>query len=540
MQTAKSRALRRVVALLLSTALVVTAAGCTSWKKQRIGAQDILAQSNDMKTMRLTLVDDSRAEIMNPRIESDTLRGVLVRRSLSPGEPLTISQSFGESNIALADIRAVELRKFSAGKTVLFVAFGVGVTAVIVALATQDHSKTNYSPPPSSSGGGGGDGCIFCSCPLLYSWDGSGWVLDSGTFGGAFLSALAYTDVDNLDALVTSSGAVRIRLAAGDQETDHVDQVSLLAVDHDPSVIVAPDLKGELHAVAAPSAPVEARDSRGRDVLHLVTAPDSRYWESSIAARDTSVAEDLRDGITLEFPRATTNVSGRLVVRAHKTPWAAYLMRSFVRAHGSAVSNWYAAMEREPERTAAFRGILEEEVHLRISVWEDGKWVSHGSVWGGGPEIAKTHAIPIDLSGVSGETVRVRLESAPSFWLIDWVALDEAPEPSFTTHDLTATSAIRDDGGDVRPALRARDGDDLVLTTGETVDLTFAAPESPAGAARTYLARTHGWYRFHTPETGLPDAALLDYVLHQPRGVSKMSVAWMNNALATLTLRDGR
>jgi hypothetical protein len=36
------------------------------------------------------------------------------------------------------------------------------------------------------------------SGPLVYSWDGRRWRLDSGTFGGAIMSASTRTDVDNL------------------------------------------------------------------------------------------------------------------------------------------------------------------------------------------------------------------------------------------------------------------------------------------------------------------------------------------------------
>ena len=95
-------------------------------------------------------------------------------------------------------------------------------------------------------------------------------------------------------------------------------------------------------------------------------------------------------------------------------------------------------------------------------------------------------------------------------------------------------SAVANDGRDAAPSLRARDGRDLVLNTGESVELAFDAPPLAPGMSRTYLSRTGGWYRFHAPQTGPPDTALLDYLLHEPRGISKMSVTWMNAALQSL------
>jgi hypothetical protein len=95
-------------------------------------------------------------------------------------------------------------------------------------------------------------------------------------------------------------------------------------------------------------------------------------------------------------------------------------------------------------------------------------------------------------------------------------------------------SAVAADGRDVSDALRNRDGTDLVLEVGDQVELSFAVPDIAPGMARSYLSRAHGWYRFHAPETGPADTALLRGLLRERHGISKTSVAWMNRALQTL------
>ncbi len=502
--------------MLLAALVAAGPLACASWKKQPADPAALLDREHPPRRIRLTLADGSRVVIEDPALRGDSLVG-LTKVTIQHVDPWDEKRDVNGA-VALADIREVEIRKVSPGKTLLLVAGGVGATVIIAAIASGDNTPSPPPSPPPSSGGSG---------------DGN-WVLDSGTFGGAFLRSLAYTDTDILEALAPEGGALRMRLQAGDKETDHIDDLAILAVDHDPSVSVATDPDGGIHTIGTPVPPASARDSRGRDALSWVRAPDGRSWESALAVRDTARASEVRETLTLEFPRPAKPGPAWLVLRANKTAWAGHLMRSFVAAHGTATSKWYEAMDAEPKRAAAFRTILENEVHLNVLVWESDRWVRQSSVWGGGPEIQKTHVVPIDLSRVTGDVIRVRLESAPSFWLVDWAALDATPELPVEIHEVTMRSAIASDGSDVASPLRSKDGDDLVLNTGDTVELTFAAPPLAPGKSRTYLSRTSGWYRYHPPETGPPDTALLDYLLREPRGISKMSVTWVNAALRSL------
>lgn len=515
--------------LLAAIGFALAMGGCASWKKQVASPEALLAQPKPPHKMRVTLADGSRLEIMDPAIRGDSLVGSIATTIRHDRWDET---KLADGGVLLSDIRKLEVWKFNKGGTLLLVTvLAVGATAIIVA-ATEGDDPKPLPPPPPSSGGGSGDGCFLCSCPLLYSYDGEDWILDSGTYGGAFLKPFAYTDSDVLESLRGENGLLRMRLRAGDKETDHIDELQIVAADHDPSTTIATDPEGGVHSVGATTPPLVARDSRGRDALPLVLAADGRSWESALAVRDTASLEDLRESLTLEFPRPAG--SARLVLRANKTAWAGHLMRAFVAAHGTATQSWYAAMDADPARALGFRRALAEEIHLNVSVWEGGRWVEQSSVWGGGPEVQKTHAIPLDLSRTTGDRIRIRLESSPSFWLVDWVALDSTPERPVTLHEVTMRSAIAPNGRDVMPELHAKDGQDLLLETGEVVELMLDAPALAPGSARTYLSRTTGWYRYHAPETGPPDTVLLDFLLRERHGITKMSIAWMNTALTSL------
>jgi len=139
-----------------------------------------------------------------------------------------------------------------------------------------------------------------------------------------------------------------------------------------------------------------------------------------------------------------------------------------------------------------------------------------------------------DLGRVAGDTIHVRLESAPSFWLLDHVALDfSAPQP-LSVREIQAASAVDGRGRDVRSLLGATDGSVVTLERGDFAELRFQVPEVPQGSARTYLLRSHGWYQIHTVETGEPRTAMLARIGTEPYAISRLAVSRMNDALRAL------
>lgn len=95
-----------------------------------------------------------------------------------------------------------------------------------MAVATSLHGRHGKRRPSRCSyfdtDNGGSDQTY--SCPLVYSWDGQRWRLDSGTFGGAIMPALARTEVDNLLHAVPVGDSLRLRITNELNETDHLDR----------------------------------------------------------------------------------------------------------------------------------------------------------------------------------------------------------------------------------------------------------------------------------------------------------------------------
>ncbi len=313
-----------------------------------------------------------------------------------------------------------------------------------------------------------------------------------------------------------------------------MDALTVVAVDHERDVVVAPDPSGGLHTIGALVAPVTAKDFRGADALARVRDLDGWNWESSLTERDPARAADLRDGLEVAFVRPHGATRAHLVLDGNNPLWSTHLLNEFVRIHGAATQAWYDSLDAQPALAQGIGLKFAQEAFLQASVRTPAGWRLEGAFGGVGPEVIKRQVLDLDLSAVAGDTVFVRLEAAPSFWLVDRIAMDFTPDRSLSVRELPLVSAIDRNGRDVAPQLSAVDGRYYDLRTGDAAELTFRVPVRPAGMGRTFLLRSTGWYQVDSPGTGAPDIATLDAVTRDPLGISRGSVVRLNAALAQL------
>lgn len=505
------------VRLAFISMLGVAATACMTWKNQPAPPSQFVREKSPDR-VKITRSDGSMIELVQPVISGDTLIG-----RWADSKDMA-SRVF----IPVSDVRSIAVQRVHAGKTALLIT-GVGLTAMaVIAAATADDPY--FQPSPPSSGGGDYPGV---SCPLVYSWDGTRWRLDSGTFGGAIAPALARTDLDNLLYAVPERNLLRLRVANELNETDYLDALSVVVVDHPPGYTVAPDGEGRIHTLGGLVSPSSAHDFRRGDALRRVSKADGWGWESSPSGRDTALTQDIRDGLELVFPNPRSSTA-RLVLDGHNTPWAAYLIQRFVEAHGAETQAWYDSLETNPAIARGLGSMLAEEGFLGVSVWANGRWQRQGFIWEAGPEIVKRQVFSLDLSRVEGDSIRIRLESAPSFWSIDQVALDSGAPAEFEVHEISAERAVNGSGTEVSDRIGSLDHRYFVLETGEAAEMQFRLPPLAAGRSRSYLVRSSGWYRIHAPATGAPDTKLLSRVLTESHGASRLAVAELNGALLAL------
>jgi hypothetical protein len=482
---------------------------CTGWHTQSAAPEQVMTTKHPAQ-VRITRQDGSRVVLLQPVIEGDSVTG---RDAGASGGPDSLKPRIA---VALAEVRTVELQQTDAAKTVLLVGAAGLLIVVIIAAASE----------PFTFKGNGQN-----SCPVAYAWDGHDWQLQSGTFAGAVARGVARSEVTAISPAPATNGALRLQVRNELDETDYLDAISLLAVDHPPGVSVAPDAGGRPHAVGTLVHAREAQDFAGRDVASQLAAPDGRSWESSVQSRDTAAPGALVDGIELVFPRPPEARMAQLAVDARNTSWVPFMLERTLAAHGRATRAWYDSLLASPTAAREYRDAVVREAGLRVLVRRGAAWVPQGVVLDPGPEVTKRQVVAVDLTGIEGPVVQVRLESAPSFWLIDHVAMSYDAEPAITVQEVTPVAARTPQGAAVLSLVATADGQAWAFEKGQQAEVAFPVPAVAPGMARSYLVRATGWYTIHVPDMGDADVAALQRIIREPGAVAKLSVTTFNEAL---------
>jgi hypothetical protein len=413
------------------------------------------------------------------------------------GEPL---------RLPLNQVQRLWVRKTDAALTTLALVGGLAAVLLVAAAIDDDES-----PPPQES------------CPFIYSWDGTQYVFDAEPYGGAISRGLERNDYARLESLRPENGLYKLLVTNEVKETQMTNLMELWVVDHAPGVRVLPDIAGGLYLLSQPIPPASARDQQGHDLLAWLRATDRKIWEP-LAVADPDGG--MRDEIVLTFPKPREATAAGLVTNVATGTWGSHMIRAMLQLRGRDVEAWYARIDGGTHsRDSLMAWDLREELyHLRVDVREPDGWRTRAILPGGGPLIAEDRVIPLDLRGIKGDSVRLRIRPPRGFWALNSFALDYGGERPSTVDTLRPIAAKDARWGNVLPALSASDDRYYAMPrSGDRGYVDFRAPPPRPGLDRTVLLHTRGYYRLHLPMGGEPDTATLRRISYVPGAAAEFA-----------------
>ncbi|MEW6051114.1 MAG: hypothetical protein AB1644_08665 [Candidatus Zixiibacteriota bacterium] len=429
---------------------------------------------------------------------------------------------FFSGSIPISDVSIVQTNKIDPAVNLL----AWGCIGFLTASAAQSLGSGSFGVVgveisyPVSGGGGG-------SCPYVFSYDGKSYQFESETFAGSVCRGLERTVVEPLAHLTIVDGAYRLALANQSPESQHVNELALLAADHPYGTRIIPDIRNILHTVQDVHGPTMAVGLDGSPAAHEIRAQDGRFWETRQMDIDSSITR-LRDGLICEFEKPETATAAKLVVTARATNLGYFALEKLFSLRGPGKLDWYHELNTDSLERRRLVNWLLREGGLQVSVWMDGRWVTQGVLPPIGPRSTVTNLAVLNLADVAGATVRVKLESCADLWRLDHVGIDFGPDESIMVTPARLASATSETGTDVMLKLVSNDTLYYSTAPGNYAQLRYDTVALAEGMSRTMLLRATGHYYSWLDADSVDSQPLVERILDEPQFGSMLYFAeWL-------------
>jgi hypothetical protein len=291
-------------------------------------------------------------------------------------------------------------------------------------------------------------------CPYVYVWDGQQYVMDNNILPASVMSHGA--DVEDYYRLEqplipvyqgTSSSFYSLQIHEFEHEHDFIDQVQLLAVDHNPDANIAVTANGEIVTYKNPSTPLSCVDGNGADRLNEISRIDGNVSDPA-----TYFEGYPDDYLILNFGKVKSD-NAKLILKTD--------------------------MKKPTEEC------IDVQVKNSNRAWQTVEVIIPHDYWA----IDAVNLSPY-IHGYNDLSIRV-------FWKshhrLDYVGLDTSPQADFERRDATLVSATHSTEGGILPKLVLDDKKYAELMPGQTIQLTFLLPNNQT-KERTFILYTKGHY----------------------------------------------
>lgn len=260
------------------------------------------------------------------------------------------------------------------------------------------------------------------SCPYLYSYDGSKYVLEAEAFSTAISKALETETYHVLPSLKQTGDQLKVRIANERPETHLFNRINLYAVEAGKASSVVLDIQNNAWPVYNEISPQDGWTASGKRIVSLVAQKDEVFWQSELD--EVYLGAGFRDTLDLEFKLHQENTSATLIVDAINSD----LINEVYAAAGVIIGEeslmFYHALENEPALQQYFKKWIEKS-SLLVEVQHGEEWVRAGHILPEANEVSFRRALRLeDLKVDTSSGLRIRLSSMMDVWQIDAVTMD--------------------------------------------------------------------------------------------------------------------
>jgi len=327
------------------------------------------------------------------------------------------------------------------------------------------------------------------SCPFISVYDGSEYVLQGETFGGAIYPSLAREDYVPLPSAAIGA-EVKVMVSNELKERQYTDMANLLLAEHAPGQRVLTTPAGTLMLVNKTFSPETAILNNGNDMLHMLDEVDN----TPCSFNDTMAGSPV-NRLVLTFNNPGKGKTLGLQLSMRNAYWLEYSYQELTRHFGDKYNNWVELQKKRPgEQIVQWQEL--QHMPLTISIKTGESWQEVMKIKTIGPLMNRELVIPLEnLHGNNGP-IEIAFSTGFMFWEVDQVKIAEIePLPAKAIRYLKPSAAVDEEGKNVMKSLDEKDSKFLEQPEpGMRAYLTYKVPDFSPSKAYSAFLHSSGYY----------------------------------------------
>jgi parallel beta-helix repeat protein len=328
------------------------------------------------------------------------------------------------------------------------------------------------------------------SCPYVYSWNGTDYLLDSEAITPAILPEYESFYYSRLSDLNPINDDLKIKISEELYETTYLNSIKLYHIEHDNKTEMYYDSDGNFHSIIEKIEPLSCTDKNGIDCIDKLDS-DNIFWNDVSyynhgnysdndldGLSDNKDFESLRNYIVLNFTKESDNV--KLLFRT----------KEFYLQDNAWI--WFRT-QLEKQNMVDALGLIDlfsREAFIRIYLWNGSSFEKTGFFDESGVYSTPVDSVKmINLSGINDSYFSIMIEGLPGWVGIDSVYADFSPDIDFNISELELKSAVKNNES-IMSTISSVDDDYITLDTGEESEFVFRDDMKNG----TYFLKASGYY----------------------------------------------
>ncbi len=413
-----------------------------------------------------------------------------------------------------------ESSEFSLGKTLLL----IGGIIVLGAIAFIIGLFVYLSSHP------------IRSCPYIYSFDGTKYIMDAEPLGGAVCEGLERSDFSKLEHLAPVDGKFNVLVKNVNEEKQRLDEMNFYSIRHDEDSKTAADANGNFYEFKTENAPALVTNDEGRDITKFFTEKDNIRWQNDLPLKSTDAIPTGKDIIKIKFPKPQNAKDAALIINGGTSSFGSNMIYELLKVQGNKVDEWFKSISSGSKAQTELFNVMHRDGLYYMDILVNGS--KAGTMRGNGPMADEDILFPLDLSNVQGDTVEVVLTPSKYFWKFDKISIsyDYKKTVPDNIEKLNISGAINEKGKDMSSELSTVDKNYYNMDTKkDLLNINIPVPENYCKSKNDIYVKTTGWYDIILPKDKQPDKELISKLFNTPGGILNYAIELYRNEIQNLT-----